>query len=111
MIEPISVQEIDDMVNGRRSRITQRTNGNLEMLCGDNSLGMLEDSGRAKSEELTLLETGMLTDCEEVIEQGMETFFEVGDALLKIRDCRLYRESHATFDEYCRDRWGIRVAQ
>ena len=48
MIEPISVQEIDDMVNGRRSRITQRTNGNLEMLCGDNSLGMLEDSEPGK---------------------------------------------------------------
>ncbi len=28
-------------------------------------------------------------------------------ALVEIRDSRLYRESYATFEEYCRDRWEI----
>jgi hypothetical protein len=29
----------------------------------------------------------------------------VGTALLQIRDERLYRATHATFEEYCRQRW------
>ena len=28
-----------------------------------------------------------------------------GNALLEIRDSRLYRTSHGTFEDYCRDRW------
>lgn len=35
------------------------------------------------------------------------TFVEVGEALLRIRDGRLYRDSYATFEDYCRDRWGF----
>jgi hypothetical protein len=32
---------------------------------------------------------------------------EVGNALAKIRDSELYRETHRTFEEYCRGKWGI----
>jgi hypothetical protein len=28
-----------------------------------------------------------------------------GTALLEVRDRRLYRETHATFEDYCRERW------
>jgi len=45
-------------------------------------------------------------ELEAIIERGLETFVDVGLALLEIRDGRLYRESHATFDAYCRERWG-----
>lgn len=31
----------------------------------------------------------------------------VGTALATIRDQRLYRETHADFDTYCRERWGF----
>lgn len=48
-----------------------------------------------------------LSDLEAVIERGMETFVEVGSALLTIRDDRLYRETHGTFEDYCRGRWGL----
>lgn len=47
-----------------------------------------------------------LADCESVIERGLETFVEVGQALLRIRDNRLYRES-GTFEEYCQERWQM----
>lgn len=47
-----------------------------------------------------------LADHESVIERGLTTFIEVGNALLAIRDGRLYRESHSTFEDYCRERWG-----
>jgi hypothetical protein len=48
-----------------------------------------------------------LTECEAVIDRGLEAFVEVGGALLRIRDERLYRESHGTFEDYCRERWGL----
>lgn len=48
-----------------------------------------------------------LSDCEAVIERGLGTFVEVGQALLDIRDSRLYGESHGTFEDYCRERWGM----
>jgi hypothetical protein len=44
---------------------------------------------------------------EATIERGLTTFVEVGEALLAIRDERLYRDSHGTFEEYCRERWGF----
>jgi hypothetical protein len=45
--------------------------------------------------------------CEAVIERGLSGFIEVGSALLKIRDSRLYRQSFRTFEQYCRERWGM----
>ena len=44
---------------------------------------------------------------EAVIERGLKTFCEVGEALMAIRDGRLYRESHSTFEAYCTSRWGM----
>ncbi|MCC5603817.1 hypothetical protein LC586_32765 [Nostoc sp. CHAB 5714] len=32
--------------------------------------------------------------------------FEAGKALAELRDRRLYRSTHRTFEEYCRDRFG-----
>lgn len=33
-------------------------------------------------------------------------FFEAGKALLELRDRRLYRSTHKTFEEYCKDRFS-----
>lgn len=56
---------------------------------------------------LTKSEAGRLQELETTIERGQQTFVEVGQALLEIRDSRLYRETHETFNGYCNDRWGI----
>jgi len=45
--------------------------------------------------------------CEAVIRRGVKTFVEVGTALKRIQEGQLYRESHTTFDEYCKDRWEM----
>ena len=37
----------------------------------------------------------------------METFVEVGRALLEILYERLYRDTRGTFEEYCQERWQI----
>lgn len=58
------------------------------------------------STALTSTEKLKLVDLELVIERGLQTFVEVGAALTLIRDQKLYRESHGTFEEYCQDRWG-----
>jgi phage N-6-adenine-methyltransferase len=47
-----------------------------------------------------------LAQLEVIIERGLSIFVEVGAALLQIRDSRLYRETYATFEDYCRQRWG-----
>jgi hypothetical protein len=33
-------------------------------------------------------------------------FFEAGKALMELRDRRLYRSTHKTFEEYCRNRFS-----
>ena len=46
-------------------------------------------------------------ELEQVIERGLSTFVETGNALLEIRDARLYRAKFNTFEAYCRERWGM----
>ena len=55
--------------------------------------------------ELSVVEVQRLEALESVIDAGMQTFVHVGNALLEIRDNRLYRRTHRTFEEYCRERW------
>jgi DNA modification methylase len=52
-------------------------------------------------------EHSALEQHEATIEHGLKTFVEVGNALSAIRDARLYRASHATFEEYCQERWQM----
>lgn len=59
---------------------------------------------------LTKPEARLLRECEATIERGLATFVEVGQALLAIRDERLYRERHKTFEDYCQERWGWKRA-
>jgi hypothetical protein len=56
---------------------------------------------------LATAEASRFAALEETIERGQRTFLEVGEALREIRDSRLYREQHATFEDYCRERWGF----
>lgn len=51
-----------------------------------------------------------LAPLERIIERGISTFIEVGQALLKIRDEQLYRASYETFDDYLDARWGVSPA-
>lgn len=56
---------------------------------------------------LTASESSALTEHEAVIERGIKTFYEVGMALADIRDRRLYRAGHGTFEDYCQQRWQM----
>ncbi len=50
---------------------------------------------------------GSLAELERIIERGFAAFVQVGDALARIRDERLYADTHRTFETYCRERWGF----
>lgn len=52
-------------------------------------------------------ESDLLAQQESIIEQGLNTFVEVGTALMVIRDQRLYREGFGNFEEYCQVNWGF----
>jgi hypothetical protein len=58
--------------------------------------------------QLHALDRHTLKEYEEVIDRGLKTFVEVGSALISIRDHprKLYRE-YGTFEDYCRERWGM----
>ncbi|MFA6271403.1 MAG: MT-A70 family methyltransferase [Candidatus Paceibacterota bacterium] len=60
--------------------------------------------------EITDSELTRLAECEAVIERGLKTFVDVGNALLEIRDSRLYRAEFGTFEDYCKERWGMKRA-
>jgi hypothetical protein len=57
--------------------------------------------------ELTNTEQTALSNLKSVIEKGLNTFVDVGEALLTIRDERLYRQEYRTFEEYCNRRWNF----
>ena len=52
-------------------------------------------------------ERSRLAELEAVVERGLQTFIEVGLALKEIRDSRLYRETHKTFEGYLDERWSM----
>jgi N6-adenosine-specific RNA methylase IME4 len=56
---------------------------------------------------LTEYEQSELTRLEAIIETHLIAKQSAGEALLKIRDERLYRGTHATFEAYVRERWRI----
>ncbi len=57
--------------------------------------------------ELVAIEKARLAELEVVVDRGLQTFYEVGSALLEIREHRLYRETHETFQAYCQERFGF----
>jgi hypothetical protein len=67
------------------------------------------DSGTADLTQPSVIEfeMGRLAELEITIKNGLKTFVDVGNALIEIRDARLYRGTHPTFEAYCKGRWDI----
>lgn len=58
-------------------------------------------------EALSAEEMTQLADYEAQIQTGLRAFYRVGTALIAIRDARLYRADHRTFEAYCAEKWGL----
>ena len=68
-------------------------------------------NGAAVNTTITIFATEELTEEEQrdrsCLERQVErAFYEAGKALKQLRDRKLYRNSHKTFDEYCQDRFS-----
>ena len=50
-----------------------------------------------------------LVSLERTIDKALAEFVNVGSALQRIRDERLYKASHPKFEEYCKARWKFSV--
>ncbi len=60
---------------------------------------------------MTAREKKLFIAKEHVLEHHFGTFKQAGEALIAIRDQRLYRENHPTFEAYCRERWDMSKTQ
>jgi len=52
-------------------------------------------------------EAERLASLEGIVARGALAYIEVGNALLAIRDERLYRQTHARFADYLREKWDL----
>ncbi|MBW4557129.1 MAG: hypothetical protein KME59_14510 [Trichormus sp. ATA11-4-KO1] len=71
----------------------------------------LQEDPASVTIDVTAVEVPELTEEEERdrlhLERKVErAFYEAGKALMELRDRRLYRSTHRTFEDYCRDRFG-----
>lgn len=73
----------------------------------EQALGAPTTGGTPVPLSLSVTERAALMECEEIIREGMNTFFRVGCALQRIRDSKLYRERYLTFEEYCEREWDM----
>ena len=62
-------------------------------------MAVVERSGSRMNEDMA----------EGIIESGLQSFYEVGKALLEIRDKELYEKVRgvSNFETYCKERWGM----
>lgn len=57
---------------------------------------------------LTSAEVAHLNKLEAIVQRGLDTDLELGNALAEISEASLYRATHQTFEAYLHDRWEIR---
>jgi hypothetical protein len=72
----------------------------------------LEENPATATITVSAVEVEELSEAEErdrlYLERRVErAVFEAGKALAELRDRRLYRSTHGTFEEYCKDRFGF----
>lgn len=60
-------------------------------------------------ENVIAINTARLDELEAVIQKNIGAFYEVGRALMEIRDSGLYRDvmGYDTFEAYCKERWDM----
>ncbi len=80
--------------------------------CGMHERSAFGDAGVASAvmsdvASLSKAERTRLRTLEAIVDRGVQTFVQVGQALKEIRDSRLYRRTHKRFEDYCDDRWGL----
>ncbi len=83
----------------------------------DKKLGASESSSMSESSTLIPVEVTQGEILEELtqeeqrdryqLELGVQAFYQAGKALAQLRERRLYRSTHKTFEAYCQDRFDF----
>lgn len=60
---------------------------------------------------LTIEEHDLLQQCEQIIHDGIDIFYDVANALATVNKRKLYRDTYNTFEAYCREKWDMGRAQ
>lgn len=60
---------------------------------------------------LTVPERSQLRRLTAIVKDGLRTFVQVGNALKEIRDGKLYRETHQTFEAFCASEFDVGKSQ
>ncbi|OYD95866.1 hypothetical protein CDG77_10320 [Nostoc sp. 'Peltigera membranacea cyanobiont' 213] len=98
--------------SSRRKKATSAVEINSKSLSNSaNEDISVEENPSTATITVSAVEVEELTDYAQsdrlLLERKVErAFFEAGKALAELRDRRLYRSSHRTFEDYCRDRFG-----
>lgn len=76
----------------------------------DNGVSVLslQSDGVVELTPLTPEEADQLAIHEQTIDEGLTTFLAVGNALIDIRQHKLYRAVYRTFEAYCRERFQLK---
>jgi hypothetical protein len=77
---------------------------NSDITPSENPASAIIDIAAVEVPELTEQEQSDRLHLERRVERA---FFEAGKALTELRDRRLYRSTHKTFEDYCRERFGF----
>lgn len=64
-------------------------------------------ASKKPSTELSPVESAKLENLESRIEEHRAVYISIGMALGEIRDQRLYRATHSSFEAYCAERWKL----
>lgn len=80
----------------------------LALPAGDDAARQAHYQSCPKGRRLSQAELLRLSELEVTIQRGLKVFYEVGTALLEVRDARLYRQTYGTFEEYCQQRWQLK---
>lgn len=72
---------------------------------------MGKESKDSTGTALATIEQKRLDELEAIIAAGFQGFADAGAAFREIRDSKLYRGTHATFEAYCPDVWGLKERQ
>ncbi|MBD2536739.1 hypothetical protein H6G97_48845 [Nostoc flagelliforme FACHB-838] len=99
--------------SSRRKKATSAAEINSKSLSNSaNEDISVEENPTTATITVSAVEVEELTDEEQsdrlLLERKVErAFFEAGKALAELRDRRLYRSTHSTFEDYCKDRFGF----
>ncbi|MDZ8263703.1 hypothetical protein [Nostoc sp. ChiQUE01b] len=76
---------------------------NSDITLSEDPASAIVDVPAVEVPELTAQEQSDRLHLERKVERA---FFEAGKALAELRDRKLYRSTHSSFEEYCKDRFG-----